>query len=189
MKTFSTSGTGSQQTLSEIETDKIPVYDSVTDAEADLANLSAGQIGATKDTGTELSQPVDAVESGNLHAVTSNAVAKALSYSTTEQATGGKWIDGKPIYRKTLELILSTSGGIIANLSELNIDTVVNMRGVIFNTTSDFIVLNGSYSYGTDNIIFFIRKTDGCLYFYRDVATYTEGAPCNFTVEYTKTTD
>jgi hypothetical protein len=133
--------------------------------------------------------PVNTVQSGNMHAVTSNAVSESLSYSTTEQKTGGKWIDGKPIYRKTLELILSTSGGIIANLSELNIDTVVNMRGVIFNTTSDFIVLNGSYSYHTDNIIFFIRKTDGCLYFYRDGATYTEGAPCNFTVEYTKTTD
>lgn len=74
MKTFTTSGTGSQQTLSPIETDKIPVYDSVTDAEADLANLSVGQIVATKDTGTELSQPVDVVEEGNLHAVTSNAV-------------------------------------------------------------------------------------------------------------------
>ena len=79
MKTFTTSGTGSQQTLSEIETDKIPVYDSVADAESDLANLSVGQIGTTKDTGTELSQPVDVVQSGNLHAVTSNAVFLASS--------------------------------------------------------------------------------------------------------------
>ena len=54
MKTFTTSGTGSQQTLSPIETDKIPVYDSVTDAEADLANLAVGQIVATKDTGEEI---------------------------------------------------------------------------------------------------------------------------------------
>lgn len=80
MKTFSTSGTGNQQTLEEIESDKIPVYDSVADAESDLANLSVGQLGTTKDTGTELSQPVDTVQSGNLHAVTSNAVAQALKY-------------------------------------------------------------------------------------------------------------
>ena len=77
MKTFSTSGTGNQQTLSEIESDKMPIYDSVADAEADLANLSVGQIVATKDTGDELAHPVNVVESGNLHAVTSNAVASA----------------------------------------------------------------------------------------------------------------
>lgn len=78
MKTFSTSGTGSEQTLSEIESEKIPVYESEADLDADLANLADGQIVATKDTGSELSAPVDTVQSGNLHAVTSNAVAGAL---------------------------------------------------------------------------------------------------------------
>lgn len=86
MKTFTTSGTGSQQTLSPIETDKIPVYDSVTDAEADLANLEEGQLLTTKDTGSELSAPVDVVQSGNLHAVTSNAVAEAISLKAIESA-------------------------------------------------------------------------------------------------------
>ena len=80
MKTFSTSGTGSQQTLSEIESDKVPIYDSMEDVTADLANLSVGQIVATKDTGSELSAPVDTVQSGNIHAVTSNAVAEAMKY-------------------------------------------------------------------------------------------------------------
>ena len=74
MKTFSTSGTGNQQTLSPIESNNVPIYDSRADVEADLANLSVGQIVATKDTGDELAQPVDVVEEGNLHAVTSNAV-------------------------------------------------------------------------------------------------------------------
>lgn len=79
MKTFTTSGTGSQQTLSELETDKMPLYNSFADAEADLANLEEGQLGATSDTGDELSQPVDTVQAGNLHAVTSNAVFLASS--------------------------------------------------------------------------------------------------------------
>ena len=56
----------------------IDVYDSMQDVIADLPNLAEGQLGATKDTGTELSQPVDAVQSGNLHAVTSNAVDEAF---------------------------------------------------------------------------------------------------------------
>lgn len=76
MKTFSTSGTGNQQTLSEIESNKMPVYENLEAVENDLSNLEEGQLGLTKDTGNELAQPVDAVESGNLHAVTSNAVAE-----------------------------------------------------------------------------------------------------------------
>ena len=79
MKTFSTNGTGSQQTLSEIESDKIPVYETKAAAEADIANLTDGQIIATKDEGNELSNPVDVVEDGNMHAVTSNAVAEITS--------------------------------------------------------------------------------------------------------------
>lgn len=79
MKTFTTSGTGSQQTLSELETDKLPLYNTLADAEADLANLEENQIVATKDTGDELAQPVNVVQAGNLHAVTSNAVAEMFS--------------------------------------------------------------------------------------------------------------
>lgn len=113
MKTFTTSGTGGSQTLSEIETDKIPIYETAADADADLANLDVGQIIGIKDTGDELSHPVDVVEEGNLHAVSSNAVAGSLSYSETEQKTGGVWIDGKPIYRKVIEVNgIIPSGGV-----------------------------------------------------------------------------
>lgn len=79
MKTFRTVGVGSEQTLEKIENNKIPVYESKEAAEADIANLSDGQIIATKDEGNEMFNPVDVVESGNLHAVTSNAVAEITS--------------------------------------------------------------------------------------------------------------
>lgn len=55
--------------------------------------------------------PVDKVAINNMKAVTSNAVAKSLSYSTTEQKTGGKWIDGKDIYRRTFTTISQGSAG------------------------------------------------------------------------------
>jgi len=61
-------------TLEQVPTEKIPVYNDLDAAAADLANLAEGQIVATKDTGSELSAPVDTVQSGNMHAVTSNAV-------------------------------------------------------------------------------------------------------------------
>ena len=54
---------------------EIPLYESKEAAEADIANLSEGQIIATKDEGNENAKPVDVVESGNMHTVTSNAVA------------------------------------------------------------------------------------------------------------------
>ena len=80
-KTFRTVGVGSEQTLEKIENNKIPVYETKAAAEADIANLSDGQIIATKDEGNENAKPVDVVESGNLHAVTSNAVADSLSWN------------------------------------------------------------------------------------------------------------
>lgn len=92
MKSYVTEGTGSQQTLRNSQDNKIPIYDSLADVTADLANLSVGQIVATKDTGDELAQPVDVVEEGNLHAVSSNAVAEELKkYSPifkTKRITG-----------------------------------------------------------------------------------------------------
>lgn len=52
MKTFVTSGLGSQQSLENIQDEKIPVYDTLSDAQSDLANLEEGQIIATRDYGT-----------------------------------------------------------------------------------------------------------------------------------------
>jgi hypothetical protein len=40
-------------TLEQVPTDKIPIYDTLSDAESDLSNLSVGQIIATSDTGDE----------------------------------------------------------------------------------------------------------------------------------------
>ena len=75
MKTFRTVGSGNTQTIEPIENNKIPIYETKTAAENDLANLEVGQIIATNDEGNELSNPVDVVQDGNMHAVTSNAVA------------------------------------------------------------------------------------------------------------------
>ena len=75
MKLLFTEGIGASQTTTNAQDEKIPVYETKTAAENDLANLEVGQIIATKDEGNELSNPVDVVQDGNMHAVTSNAVA------------------------------------------------------------------------------------------------------------------
>lgn len=64
----------SNPTMKVTQDDKIPIYDSKADAEADLANIEEGGIVATKDTGAT-EKVVDVVEDGNMNPVTSNAVA------------------------------------------------------------------------------------------------------------------
>lgn len=85
-----------QEALADVGAD-IDVYPTEQDLDSDLSNLDDGQFVATEE-GT-LFSTTDEVEVGNSHPVTSNAVAVSKSYSTTEQLTGGYWIDGKPIYR------------------------------------------------------------------------------------------
>ena len=78
MKLLFTEGIGASQTTTNAQDEKIPVYETKAAAEADISNLSDGQIIATKDEGNENAKPVDVVEKGNMHAVTSNAVADAV---------------------------------------------------------------------------------------------------------------
>ena len=85
MKLLFTEGIGASQTTTNAQDEKIPVYETKTAAETDLANLEVGQIIATKDEGNELSNPVDVVQDGNMHAVTSNAVADLFSAISEEQ--------------------------------------------------------------------------------------------------------
>ena len=80
---------------------EIPLYETKEAAEADITNLTDGQIIATKDEGNENAKPVDVVEKGNLHAVTSNAVAAV---------TGSK-----------IGFLSGTSSDIIESLSQVGI--------------------------------------------------------------------
>ena len=55
-----------------------------------------------------------------------------MDYSTSEQDTGCKWIDGKKIYRKTISTGALPHGGAITttDISSLSVDVIVNYRGV-----------------------------------------------------------
>lgn len=61
-----------------------------------------------------------------------NAISESNTYSTSETEIG-RWIDGKPIYRKvwTGSVSSGTSGTAVNNvISSLNIDTVVNIKSL-----------------------------------------------------------
>ena len=93
MKTFYTDGTGSEQTLNDSQTEKVVVYDTINDAEADLANLAEGQIIATKDEDfVDNATPVDEVTFNNMHSVTSNAVYEAIGHWEVLGTDNSTWI-------------------------------------------------------------------------------------------------
>lgn len=109
-----------------------------------------------------------------------------LSYSTTEHLTGEKWIDGKPIYSKTLSISPLPNHTVklvshnIANMGKLiSINGYASNRDVILplpytdltNNASVWLYINGIYlSIGTSS----------------DFSDYTSAYA---TIEYTKTTD
>ena len=72
----------------------------------DLSGFATKQ--ELQDAVTEL-QPVDEVTVGNMHSVSSNAVARAISYSTTEHQIG-YWLDGKPLYEISEIFYVSDNG-------------------------------------------------------------------------------
>lgn len=105
-------------------------------------------------------------------------------YSTDEQVVG-EWIDGKPLYQKTL----IQTGGIspytryfVSELSALNIDVIIK-DSIFFKLPNN--VIRSEYSSGDIDYISAL-VTNG------DVYTLIKGNTVNemyLTIQYTKTTD
>jgi hypothetical protein len=105
-----------------------------------------------------------------------NTLRTQDSYSTSEVNTGKKWIDGKPIYRRTFY----SANASINNSTQLavpNIDVIVN-QGVLYRTNSSctpMIIKNGS-----DASSYLTLK-------WSSEGTFIDGI--SWSVDYTKTTD
>lgn len=124
-----------------------------------------------------------------------NEVAEkaATVYSTTEQ-TIGRWVDGKPLYRKTFVVTTPASGtSTEVDTSGLNIDTLVYIFGMFNSGTG-----TGSYEapipyvepYNLQNssINVFYLHDDSKIYV-RKSSSNMALASFHITVDYTKTTD
>jgi len=118
-----------------------------------------------------------------MQSVTSNAVAKANSYSTEEHFTGRYWKDGKKIYEKTFNYgtISSNSFQIDTNV---NLETLVTYSGSV--KVAD-IIRPFPYHDPTSAMKFVISAiTENVVYFY---SAWGYGTEFVFSMEYTKTTD
>lgn len=115
-----------------------------------------------------------------MQTVTSDAVAESLSYSTTEHKTGGVWIDGKPIYRKVVDigaLPNNSSKKVAHNIQNLN--KVLDLK-IIANDTVNYIV----FDYGA-GVSVYTNATHISVGTNLDYSLYNGYA----IFEYTKTTD
>ena len=109
-----------------------------------------------------------------------NFVEEKNSYSTTEMLTGGKWIDGKPIYRMSFSATGISSSAVTLSTA-LNNTTITPVKVFGFATNkADGNFLQLGYTGGVSVLI-----TSSEL---RLVGNYTYSA-YNITIEYTKTTD
>lgn len=113
---------------------------------------------------------------------TSISKVTPISYSTTEQDTGRRWIDGKHIYQKTFNIAPNS----YADISALNIDKVVSSDGVIELNNGMFYHLN-IYGDATYKAFYETDVTNGRL----SIIIGSGWTATNITVTicYTKTTD
>ena len=168
MKTFRTVGSGASQTLEKIENNKIPVYETKAAAEADIANLTDGQIIGTKDEGNENAKPVDVVEKGNLHAVTSNAVAtitdSKIGFIVGESAdiieAFSKVDIPNDFYSKTIKMFCDNIANYNSGVHSLSIGGPAYGFVLWKHDNEHFVIEMLSYSDFSDNIIRVI-KSDG----------------------------
>lgn len=105
-----------------------------------------------------------------------------IDYSTTEQDTGVRWIDGKPIYQKTFVI----SNNNYVDISELNIDTFVGINGLC--SVDNGTVIIPIYDNVTSEYRCYLDMDIGNTRMRLNVYGWTLDSG-HITLQYTKTTD
>ncbi len=121
---------------------------------------------------------------GGMPEMLANKFSKGDLYSTDEKMIG-QWIDGKPLYQKTITLTnvaISTTQANVGDISSLNIDS-----GVV--TQVEGYKSDGNVYAGLGYFACWIRKGDNNLGIRATFNTTGTFNTINVTLQYTKTTD
>ena len=124
-----------------------------------------------------------------------NEVNNKFNYSTEEQVIG-KWIDGKPLYRKTITFTTTISANEITSIAH----NIENAKNIFIDFSASFMEANiGTNNYVSYNfpVIGYNGSITDKAYCYVDLTNiifYANGAWDNIwtkhiTLKYTKTTD
>lgn len=87
-------------------------------------------------------------------------ITNATTYSTSETNTGKKWIDGKDIYRKVIELSNIPASTAEYSYNVENIDKIVNAQASWYDTTDKATFVTNLRYDGTGAYIRFIYLKD-----------------------------
>jgi len=113
------------------------------------------------------------------------------TYSTSETKTNKVWIDNKPIYRKVFQVTVTQNlaDTTIPNSFISNIDTVINVNGILKNAFGNVFPLPNVSPNGTlvNGLGIFYHATEGIRLRIGDSSLGT-GAEAIAIIEYTKTT-
>lgn len=110
-----------------------------------------------------------------------------MDYSTSEQDTGCKWIDGKPIYKKTFSFTLANAESTTVNHGISNFGLLIRFEGAAVSSSTKTVPIprtltNLNYQVGLEGVT--------TTSFEVDVATSgPRGKQAYITLWYTKTTD
>ena len=108
---------------------------------------------------------------------------KVINYSTEEVLTGGTWIDGKPIYKKTYQSSISTTAVDVSIGTIENVKNIVKAYGCLNSTDNNLLILNNYWSNTWYAVVYVKPNTNSVL------ANCSKTGTINVTIEYTKTTD
>jgi len=125
---------------------------------------------------------------------------KPTHYSIDEQVIG-TWIDGKPVYQKTISTTVPTSSDYNLNIGAINIAQLVDLKAITGDTPTGNIVQQrpipflyyGTASTGAWEAGMLLNKDNGddiiVIQMGADFKTRHQGKPLYITLQYTKTTD
>lgn len=122
-----------------------------------------------------------------------DSVVGNMNYSTTEQKTGQKWIDGKPIYRIAINTHGPSNVGVLEGIYTnenliANIDTIISINGTSTNSTGTSIIpVNWWINEGFFAVWVDINSRQ--ILAETSVATRLANSKVNIILEYTKKTD
>ena len=112
--------------------------------------------------------------------------SSSIDYSTEEQKTGQKWIDGKDIYQITIPNIALTTTNTQTDITSLTIDNIVDYKAVYRSTSLGMQFLN-EYIDRSDWLstqIYLNKIRTICTSWY-----VSNGFIASYTIQYTKITD
>lgn len=121
---------------------------------------------------------------GDDNSLTWSAWSTFDNYSTDEQVVG-RWIDGKPIYRKIATIPnLTTTTYSATSLGINDVETMTNISGYMTNSTYSHIGVGTNFASGYSVTV--VYKTNGT--FQTELTGYASGK-LTLIAEYTKSTD